>query len=209
MRTDARTHINGDTTLERMAREAGALGFQAIVAVGAPAGSFGGVRVIPGVSIEAPNPNRAISAIRKAPPGAFVTLQLGDGPFNRAAASLPGVHALSGVHLCRKNAFDHVAARTAAERGVAVELLLAPLIQERGSTRQSVLRRYADVLVLHNRYGFPLVLGSGARSCLELRAPRAAAALGGLFGLDHDGVDAALSGVDRLLAPKTPVQVVE
>ncbi|HOT93622.1 MAG TPA: RNase P subunit p30 family protein [Methanoregulaceae archaeon] len=191
-----------------MALEAGALGFGAIVAVGAPAGSFGGVRVIPGVSISAPNPNRALDGIRKAPQGAFVSLRLGDGPFNRAAALLPGVHALSGVHLCPKHAFDHVTARTAAERGVAVELLLAPLVQERGPARQSALRRYADVLVLHHRYGFPLVLGSGAQSCLELRAPRAFAALCALFGLDQDGVDAALSGVEGLLAPRSPVRVV-
>lgn len=209
MRTDARTHIDGDTTVERMALEAGALGFTAIIAIGAPAGSFGGVRVIPGVSIEAPNPNRAMASIRKVPQGAFVTLQLGEGTFNRAAASLPGVHALSGVHLCRKNAFDHVTARTAAERGVAIELLLAPIIREQGAARQSVLRRYSDVLVLHHRFGFPLVLGSGARSCLDLRAPRAAAALCGLFGLDDDGVDAAFSGIESLMTPKVPVRVVE
>lgn len=208
MRTDARTQIDGDTTLERMALEAAALGYQAIVAIGGEAGSFGGVQVIPGVSICAPNPNRALTAIRRAPSGAFVALQLGEGPFNRSAASLPGVHALSGVHLCRKNAFDHVAARTAAERGVAVELLLAPLVRERGAARQSVLRRYADVLVLQHRYGFPLVIGSGAGSCLDLRAPRSVAALCGLFGLDHDGVDAALSGVESLMRPKAPVQVI-
>ncbi|HOV68669.1 MAG TPA: RNase P subunit p30 family protein, partial [Methanoregulaceae archaeon] len=88
------------------------------------------------------------------------------------------------------------------------ELLLAPLVRERGTARQSALRRYADVLVLHHRYGFPLVLGSGAQSCLELRAPRAFAALCALFGLDQDGVDAALSGVEGLLAPRSPVRVV-
>ncbi len=51
------------------------------------------------------------------------------------------------------------------------------------------------------RYGFPLVLGSGARSCLDLRAPRAADALCRLFGLDADGVEAALTGVEALMAP--------
>ena len=208
MRTDARTYTDGDTSLERMALEAGALGYGAIVAVGAPAGVFGGVRVIPGASISAPNPNRAMAMVRKAPTGAFVTLQLGEAAFNRAAAALPGVHALSGAHLCRRHAFDHITARTAAERGLGIELLLDPLVRERGSARQSALRRYADLLVLHQRYEFPLVLGSGARSCLDLRAPRAAAALCGLFGLDRDEVEAALSGVESLMAPNSPVREV-
>ena len=208
MRTDARTYTDGDTTLERMALEAGALGFGAIVAIGATAGSVHGVRVIPGHSIVAPNPNRAMAALRAAPPGAFVTLQLGEAAFNRAAVALPGVHALSGLHLCRRHAFDHIAARTAAERDVGIELLLDPLVRERGSVRQSTLRRYADLLVLHDRYAFPLVLGSGARSCLGLRAPRAASALCGLFGLDPGQVEAAFSGVEALMAPRAPVRVV-
>ncbi len=208
MRTDARTYSNGDTTLERMALEAGALGYGAIVAIDAPAGPLGGIRVIPGISISAPNPNKAMASLRKAPAGAFVTLQLGEAAFNRAAAALPGVHALSGAHLCRRHAFDHITARTAAERGVGVELLLEPLVQGRGSARQSTLRRYADLLVLHERYEFPFVLGSGAHSCLGLRAPRAASALCGLFGLDHDAVEAAFSGVEALMAPTSPVRVV-
>ena len=186
MRTDVRTLAGGDTSVERMALEAGALGYGAIVSVGGTAGTVGRVRVIPGV-----------------------TVRLGDPGFNRAAAGLPGVHALCGVHRCRKNAFDHVAARTAAERGTAVELLLEPLVRERGGRRQVAISRYADVVELHARYGFPLVLGSGASSCLDLRAPRAVRALCQLFGLDAESVERALGAVEGLLAPGGPVREVE
>ena len=209
MRTDVRTYAGGDTTVERMALEAGALGYGAIVSVGGPATTTGPVRVIPGVEVAAERSHQALAGIRKAPAGAFVSVRLGDQSFNRAAAGLPGVHALSGVHRCRRNSFDHVAARTAGERGVAVELVLAPLVRERAGLRQAALRRYADLLVLHARYDFPLVLGSGARSCLDLRAPRAASALCRLFGLDADGVEEAFAGVDALMAPTGPVWGVE
>ena len=209
MRTDVRTYAGGDTTVERMALEAGALGYEAIVSVGGPAMTCGAVRVIPGIDIAAEKPNQALAAVRRAPEGAFVTVRLGEQGFNRAAAGFGGVHALSGVYRCRRNSFDHIAARTAAERGVAVELVLAPLVRDRGGLRQAALRRYADVLVLHNRYEFPLVLGSGARSCLDLRSPRAARALCRLFDLDADGVEAALTGVGALMAPAGPVRVVE
>jgi ribonuclease P/MRP protein subunit RPP1 len=209
MRTDVRTYAGGDTTVERMALEAGALGYGAIVSVGGPPVTCGAVRVIPGVDVAAERPNQALAAVSRAPAGAFITVRLGEQGFNRAAAGLPGVHALSGVHHCRRNAFDHIAARTAGERGVAVELVLAPLVRERGGPRQAVLRRYADVLVLHHRYGFPLVIGSGARTCLDLRAPRAASALCRLFGLDADSVEAAFTEVESLMAPAMPVRVVE
>ncbi len=208
MRTDVRTYAGGDTTVGRMALEAGALGYGAIVSHGGPATVAGSVRVIPGVEVAAERPNQALAAVRKAPAGAFVAVRLGEQSFNRAAAALPGVHALAGVHRCRKNALDHVAARTAAERGVAIELVLAPLVHEEGGLRQAALRRYADVLVLQARYGFPLVLGSGARSCLDLRAPRAVGALCGLFGMDGDAVEAAFSGIDALMAPPGPVREV-
>jgi len=209
MRTDVRTYAGGDTTVERMALEAGALGYGAIVSVGGPPMTCGSVRVIPGVYVAAEKQNQALAAVRRAAEGTFVTVRLGEQGFNRAAAGFAGVHALSGVYRCRRNSFDHVAARTAADRGVAVELVLAPLVRERGGLRQAALRRYADVLVLQARYGFPLVLGSGARSCLDLRAPRAAHALCRLFGLDADGVEAALTGVEALMSPALPVRVVE
>jgi ribonuclease P/MRP protein subunit RPP1 len=86
---------------------------------------------------------------------------------------------------------------------------LAPLIAERGGLRQAALRRYADVIVLHERYGFPLVLDTGARSCLDLRAPRAVSALCRLFGMDDDGVEAAFARVGALMDPARPVRVVE
>jgi ribonuclease P/MRP protein subunit RPP1 len=209
MRTDVRTYAGGDTTVERMALEAGALGYGAIVSLGGPPMTCGAVRVIPGVDVQADKPNQALAAVRRAPEGAFITVRLGEQGFNRAAAGFGGVHALSGVYRCRRNSFDHVAARTAAERGVAIELALAPLVRERGGLRQAALRRYADVLVLHERYEFPLVLGSGARSCLDLRAPRATSALCRSFGLDEDGVEAAFTGVDALMAPTLPVRVVD
>jgi ribonuclease P/MRP protein subunit RPP1 len=209
MRTDARTYIDGDTSAERMALEAGALGYDAIVAVGAMGSVPGRVRVIPGASISASSVNRVMAEVRKAPREAFVTVQLGEPGFNRGVAALSGIHALAGIHRCRRNSFDHVAARTVAERHVGLEISLAPLVADRGPIRQSALRRYADLLVLHDRYGFPLVLGSGARSCLALRAPRAAAALCRLFGLDEDGVEAAFSAVEALMSPPSSVRVVE
>ena len=115
-----------------------------------------------------------------------------DESITRWAVSQGGVHILKGVHQGPKNAFDHVAARTAGERGVAVEIDLAPIVALRGRDQQRVLACYADVLFLHRRYGFPLCIASNARSVLDQRSVREAIGLCSLFGMDGDGAGAAL-----------------
>ncbi|MDK2974624.1 MAG: ribonuclease protein subunit [Methanofollis sp.] len=198
----------GDTSLPRMALEARELGFETIVSTGGE-GEFFGVRAVRGVVISARTFKDAVRAVRQAPRAALVAVCAGDEGFTRSVVALGGVHVLKGVHLGPKNTFDHVAARTAGERGVAVEIDLAPIIALRGRDRQRVLARYADVLLLHRRYGFPLCIGSNARSVLDQRSVREAAALCSLFGMDANEADAALSSVDGLLDRPGTVRVIE
>lgn len=198
----------GDTTLPRMALEARELGFGTIVSTGG-AGEYFGVRAVQGVVIGARTFKDVVKAVRRAPANALVAVCAGDEGFTRSVVSLGGVHVLKGVHLGPKNAFDHVAARTAGERGVAVEIDLSQIVTLRGRDRQRVLARYADVLFLHRRYGFPLCIGSNARSLLGQRSVREAAALCSLFGMDDGEADAALSSVDGLLDRPETVRVIE
>ncbi|MDD3110841.1 MAG: RNase P subunit p30 family protein [Methanofollis liminatans] len=198
----------GDTSLPRMALEARELGFATIVSTGG-AGEFFGVRAVQGVVIGARTFKDVVKAVRRAPEAALVAVCAGDESFTRSAVSLGGVHILKGVHQGPKNAFDHVAARTAGERGVAVEIDLAPIIALRGRDRQRVLACYADILFLHRRYGFPLCIASNARSVLDQRSVREAIGLCSLFGMDGDEAGAALSSVEGLLNRPETVRVVE
>jgi len=207
--TDACVHLypDGDTTLLRMALEARECGFDRIVST-AGSGEFSGVQVVPGIVIAAANAREMTRGVRRAPPGALVMVEAGDEGFNRSAVSLGGVHVLKGLGRAGKHAFDHVAARTAAENGVAVEIDLAPVISLRGRERQKVLQRYADVLVLQRHYGFPLTVASNARSCLDLRTVREVVGLCSLFGMEEDEALSALSSVDGLMEHPEPVRVV-
>jgi ribonuclease P/MRP protein subunit RPP1 len=197
---------SGDSSLRRMAIEARELGFDQVVATGGT-GEVPGV--LRGTVISAPSVKEVISALQGIPRGeAVVMVTSGDLAFNRGVIGLRGVRVLKGVHRSPREAFNHVAAREAEAKGVAVELDLSPLVEGRGLPRQRVIARYRELLQLHRRYRFPFTLASNARSILAQKSVRDMVLLAGLFGMEEADVMGALSSLDSILAGRSPVQVV-
>ena len=105
----------------------------------------------------------------------------------------------------RRNAFDHVAARSAADHGGSGHLA-CPHHQCAEKAPESA--GGTDILTLQRRYGFPLTISSGARSILEQRSVRETRGLCALFGMTGAEVSEALSSIGRLVEPARPVRVV-
>lgn len=209
--TDACLHPypEGNSSLRRMALDAGSLGFDSIVVPDAPALEYYGIRVIPAILVAEPNPRVISGLIRtNAEKRALVVVNAGENGFNRTILNLKGIHILRYVHKTRKNSFDHVSARLAAERGVAVDIDLFPIIHGSGISRQRVMQRYRDLVTLYDRYRFPLTLSSNAFSILDLRSVGEICLLCGLFGMEEDDVLAELGTAGSLLDQKGPVTVV-
>ncbi|HOB18396.1 MAG TPA: RNase P subunit p30 family protein [Candidatus Methanoculleus thermohydrogenotrophicum] len=201
----------GDSTLARMALEAAELGFDSIVAVGENRShQLHGLEVLQGSVISATSQKEIIRQVRKPAvrDADVIFVNAGDITFNRAAVSVKEVHVIRNIHATRRNAFDHVAARSAAEHETALDISLVPIIQYRGIKRQRALQRYADILALQRRYGFLLTISSGARSILEQRSVREVRDLCALFGMTGAEVNEALSSIGRLIEPKRPVRIV-
>ncbi len=195
----------GDSSVRRMALEAKALGFDRLVAADTPSGEFYGIEIYPGILIRDSTVKDLISCIKRERNNkAVVSVQAGDNGFNRSAINLKGVHILRGLHSADKNAFDHVAAKMAADNRVAIDLDLSPLISGRGFTRQRAMHRYRDILVLERRYEFPLTISSHARSILDMRAVREITGLCSLVGMDTPDVVMAFFGVDIITTPPNP-----
>ena len=195
----------GDSSVRRMALEAKALGFDCLVAADTPSGEFYGIEIHSGVLIRDTGVRDLISRIkRERNHEAVVSVQAGDNGFNRSVINLKGVHILRGLHSADKNAFDHVAAKMAADNGVAIDLDLSALISGRGFTRQRAMHRYRDILVLKRRYEFPITISSYARSILEMRAVREITGLCSLIGMDIPDVEKAFFGVDIITTPPNP-----
>jgi ribonuclease P/MRP protein subunit RPP1 len=193
-----------------MALEARSLGFDRLVAAGTPPGRFHGIEVLNGILIRDTLVKDLIARVRQQrDEKAVVSVQAGDNGFNRAVIGVRGVHILRGIQSAEKTAFDHVAARMAADNRVAVDIDLSPLISGRGVTRQRAIHRYRDILVLERRFEFPVTLSSYARSVLEMRSVREISGICSLIGMDTPDVQRAFAGLDTVTAsPDSAVRVV-
>lgn len=193
---------NGDSSVRRFALEAEALGFDSLVVPDTPSATYGGVAVRRGLFIQNAGMKDVIAQVKRAnEPGTVVSVRAGDAGFNRGVVGFRGVHILRGLHAAEKNAFDHVTAKMAADNRVAVDIDLSCLISARGIARQKAIQRYRDVMVLEERFEFPLTLSTYARSVLDLRAVREISGLCTLIGMDLPDVEKALAGVDTVTAP--------
>ena len=200
----------GNTSVRRLALEAKTLGFDSIVAMDTPAGSFDGVEILSGIIVQDAPMRDVIARVKRAKDsGAVISVSARDNGFNRAAISLKGVHILRGIQAADKNAFDHVTAKMAADNNVAIDIDLSFLIGARGVIRQRAIHRYRDLLTFERRFEFPVSLSSHARSYLDLRAVREITGLCSLVGMDTAGVEKALDTVGRVMAaPVSAVRVV-
>ncbi len=201
---------DGDSSICRCALEAKELGLDAIVSTGGGCTDISGITVVRGAVLSGSTARDISRGLKKCGGSAgLVSVLAGNAKFNRAVIGLSGIHIMRGIPGVPRNAFDHVAARFAAERGIAIDISLHPLIHMRGLGRQKILDRYADLLRLHRRYEFAFTISSDARSFLDLRSVREMVNLCSLFGMEEDEVHRALGTTGCLLSPPQYVEVIE
>jgi ribonuclease P/MRP protein subunit RPP1 len=189
-----------------MALEARGLGFDGLVATGVPSGEYSGVTVREGVILAGMNAHEtALQLKRHRGSGSVVFVQAGDNRFNRSVLGTTGVHVLCGIHTADRNAFDHVVAAMAAKNNVAVDISLAPLIQQRGSARQRALGRFFNILRLSRKFQFPVVLSTHAASVVDMRPVREISSLAQLIGFEPEEVERALNIMDLAVVNRDPV----
>lgn len=195
----------GDSSVRRMALEAKNLGFDRLVAIDTPSGDFFGIEVCTGIIIRSTPLKDIINRLKpERNSGAIVSVEAGNNGFNRAVITLKGVHIIRGIQSAEKNAFDHVAAKMAADNRVSIDLDLSLLVSGRGITRQRAMHRFRDVLTLEQRFEFPLTLSSYAHSIMDMRAVREITGLCSLIGMDIPGVEKAFLGVDTITTSSDP-----
>jgi ribonuclease P/MRP protein subunit RPP1 len=200
----------GDSSVRRMALEAKNLGFDRLVAIDTPPADCYGIEICTGIIIKGIPLKDIINRIKKErSTEALVSVEAGDNSFNRAVISLKGVHSIRGIQSAEKTAFDHVAAKMAADNRVAIDLDLSVIVSGRGSTRQRAMHRFRDVLILEQRFEFPLTLSSFAHSVLDMRAVREITGLCSIIGMDISDAEKAFSGVDFIMSsPDRAVTVI-
>ena len=210
--TDASIHSypEGDSSIGRMALTAREFGFDSLVAIDGKEDEIFDVRILRGVVLASERIQDIIGQIRKERQGnAIILVNAGDYSFNRSLLHVKGLHIIRHIHKTHKKSFDHIMARMAAERSIAIDIDLHPVIYLRGSPRQKVLQRYCELVRLQSRFEFPMTLSSNAFSILEQKTARDMEMICSLFGMEGGQVKEALATIGKICSPRRPVQVVE
>lgn len=172
------------------------------------------IPVYEGVEVRAKNVEEMHEGVRRAEreDAALIAVHGGDETINRAAIDAEAdllVH--PNRNRGRGTSFDHVLAREAAEKGVAVELSLAPVLRASGGERVEAIRDLHTTLKLVRKYGTPFVVSADPYTHLQVRASRETRALARLVGIGDAEFERATEDTpERLLKDDdTPVEVVE
>ncbi|MCK9152067.1 ribonuclease P protein component 3 [Methanobacterium alcaliphilum] len=120
----------------------------------------------------------------------------GDLKINRAACENVQLDILSRPYYKRRDCgINHVLAKEAAKNNVAVELNISDILKSWLTLRSKLLAHFREIIKLHKKFGFPLIITSGATSFYDIRSPRDLIALAQCFGLNHEESISALSKV--------------
>ncbi len=213
-----RAYPEGGSTVSRLALAARELGYSGICIAnhseffpGVKGPVTEGVDVIQGVEVVAKNASdlrRQVDRYR----GRVRVLAVhgGDPAINRAACEDERVDVLMHPPDGKAGGINHVLAKLAADKYVAVSFELAPIACNRGGSRVRALSNYRTNLALVKKYGGPFVVVSGAMSFYDMRDVRAAISLCGLFGMGEEDAIKGLSYYpSEILRRRSPGYIME
>lgn len=161
-----------------------------------------------GVEIHARNPEDLKKKVQKFRKKADVILvHGGDLKINRAATEDPRIDILSHPYRSRYDSgINHVLGVKAAENRVAVEINLKYFILSRPNQRHRVLTQYQEIVKLHRKYKFPVIITSDASSIYDLRNPYDVIALATCFGMNEDEAVHALSTTPQEICNRNEIR---
>lgn len=215
----ALAHPAGASTVARLARTTADHGYEGLVVRNADvagdadrltdadaeriAGEYG-VDVVPGVEIDADDPESAaghLGAVRSKTDTEYTVVAVAGGTeaMNRFAAGQDRVDVLARP-LRGPAEVDHVVADEAREHGVRVEFDLSPALRVTGGNRVRALADLRRLREIVEDRDAPFVVSARPDSHLGVRAPRELLAVSEAVGFERETVRAGLREWGRLAA---------
>jgi ribonuclease P/MRP protein subunit RPP1 len=153
-----------------------------------------GIDIIQGVEILAGHPRELRKQVdRFRNKVQVLAVHGGDPAINRAACEDERVDVLMHPPDGKTGGINHVLARLAADKRIAIGFELLPIICAKGGSRVRTLANYRSNLALVKKYQVPYVIVSGAMSFYDMRDVRATMAICSLFGMNEKDAIKGLS----------------
>lgn len=162
------------------------------------ANQLGWARVVKPAEIRSKNVQEEVRKVRKS---ADVIIASGEDSINLLASDCwevdmigsPETHD-SGDFMHQMNSgIDYVIARACAEKGIAIELCFASVLNSYGRRRSQIIARMAQNVSICRDCGCDVIITSGAKDKYGLRAPRDLMAFGVLLGMSQEEAEQAVS----------------
>ena len=124
----------------------------------------------------------------------------GDLKVNRNCLENVQIDVLSKPYFKRYDAgLNHILAKEAKENNVAIELVFSDILKSYLARRSKILANFRDIYKLYRKYGFPLILSSGAESVWDLRTVKDFQAVFTQTGLTYPEVEKSFRTAEKIL----------
>lgn len=119
---------------------------------------------------------------------------------NRAVLENVKVDVLSRPYLKRYDAgMNHILAKEAVRNNVAVELCFNDILKTYLAPRAKVISNFRDIYTLYRKFGFPLILSSGAESVFAIKTVQDFVSVFKQTGLGDDEIARSFTTAESIL----------
>lgn len=148
-----------------------------------------------GIEINVGNPNDVRKNSKKFRNKAkFISVFGGDSKINRIACENIQIDVLSRPYFKRRDCgINHILAKEAFKNNVAIELCFKDILTSYLSYRAKILSHFREIIKLHQKFRFPLIITTGSSSMFDIRSPRDLSAVFKSIGLAKDEIKNCLT----------------
>ena len=124
----------------------------------------------------------------------------GDLKVNRASLENVKIDVLSRPYLRRYDGgINHVLAKEAANNNVAIELCFRDVLRSYLAHRSKIISNFKDIYTLYRKYGFALILSSGAESVYDIKTTQDFIAFFKQTGLSNEEIAKSFGDASSIL----------
>jgi len=147
-----------------------------------------------GIEIQAKNQNESYKISRKyRNKTKFISVLGGDLGINRAVCENRLIDVLSRPYLNKRSCgINQVLAKEAYKNDIAIELTFNDILSSYLSYRSKIMAHFSEIIKLHKKFKFPLIITTGSSSIWDIHSPRDISAVFKSLGLSEEEVNTCL-----------------
>lgn len=132
----------------------------------------------------------------------YITVHGGLDKINRQAVENIKLDTLNRTYYKRRDCgINQVLSKEAVKNNIAIELTIKDILTNHSSYRAKTIDHYKEIIKLHRKFKFPLLLTTGATNIYDVKSPRDSIAIFKSIGLTDTEIEEGFT--------KTPEKIIE